>query len=119
MHIRPFRNQISEDKKNFAKELRKNQTIFEEKLWFYLRGKKLGIRFRRQAPILGYIVDFYCPRMSLIIEVDGSIHLKQKDYDRIREGHLRQHGFSVIRFTNDQVVYDMPGVLYEISKTIR
>src|SRR6266536_6063321 len=74
-----------------AKDLRRNMTTAEKVLWIYLRQGILGLKFRRQHPIGIYIADFYCHRVKLIIEVDGSIHDKKevKEYDERRENDLK------------------------------
>ncbi|MFN8300628.1 MAG: class I tRNA ligase family protein [Chitinophagales bacterium] len=91
----------------FAKEHRKNPTEAEAKLWDELRGEKLGYKFRRQHLIGKWIVDFACLREKLVVEVDGSIHDNQKEQDAGRTLELEQLGFTVIRFTNDEVLNDV------------
>lgn len=88
-----------------AAELRGQQTHAEEILWNYLRTKPLGFKFRRQHPFSNYIVDFYCHQLKLVLEVDGPIHQKEevKQADEIRESHLKDHGLSILRFTNDEI----------------
>ncbi|MBN2093856.1 MAG: endonuclease domain-containing protein [Candidatus Zambryskibacteria bacterium] len=87
------------------KELRKNQTKTEEKLWWYLKDKRLGIKFRRQHSIGGYILDFICKEKKLIIEIDGRVHLKKdnKEYDKVRDKYFEELNYKVLRFTNDEV----------------
>ena len=100
-----------------ASELRKNLTEAEHILWSALRRKQLkGKRFRRQHPIDIFIVDFYCHEHKLVIEIDSGIHqnMDQKEYDKGRSYELEKHGLKIIRFTNDQIIYDLPGVLQEI-----
>lgn len=90
-----------------ARELRKNATVAEKRLWALLRRKALrGIKFYRQYPIGYYIVDFYCPKHNLVIEIDGGIHddPDQKKYDQERENHLRGTGLKVLRFRNEAVL---------------
>ena len=60
------------------KDLRKNQTPQEEKMWWYLKDKRLGVKFRRQHSVSGYILDFYCKEKRLIVEIDGGIHQIKK-----------------------------------------
>jgi len=70
---------VTKEKLERAKELRRNMTSAEKLLWQEVRAKKLGVRFRRQQIIAGFIVDFYCHRAALVVEVDGDIHdLQQK-----------------------------------------
>ena len=82
-----------------ARALRANQTSAEGRLWGELRGRKLGgWKWRRQAPIGRYIVDFYCPAARLIVELDGSHHLDQQGYDARRTTFLEAQGLTVIRY---------------------
>jgi len=84
-----------------ARALRKELTPAERKLWAYLRGNKLnGVNFRRQHAIGNYIVDFVSIKKKLIIELDGSQHLEQTEYDNVRTGYLESQGYEVIRFWN-------------------
>ncbi|MEM8675964.1 MAG: DUF559 domain-containing protein [Cyanobacteria bacterium P01_G01_bin.67] len=99
-----------------ARQLRKNLTPAEACLWEALRGKKLaGLRFRCQHPVGNFILDFYCPSYKLVIEVDGEIHESQIDYDHARTSKLAEHGYTVLRFSNEQVINDLPLVLEEIK----
>ena len=87
-----------------AKELREEVTPMEEKLWQAVRSKRLGgFKFRRQHPIGPYIVDFFCFAKRLVIEIDGEVHQQQKDYDEARTLDLNDRGYSVLRFTNEEV----------------
>ena len=98
-----------------AGELRKELTTAERKLWAYLRGDQLnGINFRRQHAIGKYVTDFCSPKAKLIIELDGSQHLEQEEYDEERTNYLESQGYKVIRFWNDQVLNDMDGVIRAI-----
>lgn len=104
--------------KNFARENRKPLTESEELLWQELRNKQLGYKFRRQHAIDTYIADFICLEKSLIVEVDGEIHLSQKEKDEERTKVLNQLGFEVIRFTNQQVKENINAVLEEIKSKV-
>ena len=87
----------------FARVLRKNPTDAERRLWRHLRRKGLnGLRFRRQAPIGPYIVDFYCEARSLVIEVDGGQH--GASADAARDAWLVSHGYRVLRFWNNDLL---------------
>ena len=98
-----------------ARELRRNMTPAEKILWSRLRTNKFhGIHFRRQQVIDKYIVDFYCHKFALVIEVDGSIHELQKELDAEREAYLIERGFHVLRFANDEVLTDVFAVLEKI-----
>jgi very-short-patch-repair endonuclease len=85
-----------------ARDLRNTTTDAERHLWRYLRLQQLGhTRFRRQHPVAGYVLDFACPTLKLAIELDGSQHLDQQAYDAARSRTLQAHGYSVLRFWND------------------
>lgn len=100
-----------------ARELRGNQTSAERRLWNRLRGKQLaGFRFRRQHPIGRFIVDFCCVGQKLVVEVDGDSHASQVEYDESRTAWLREQGYAVIRFTNEQVRRCLDDVLTEIVR---
>ena len=93
-----------------ARQLRKSLTDAERVLWNILRNRQvLGYRFRRQAPIGPYIVDFVCFENRLVIEVDGGQHVEQADYDADRTGWLEGAGYRVIRFWNSQVLEETAG----------
>lgn len=101
--------------------MRKHPTEAEDKLWQALRGRQLnGYKFRRQVPVGGYVLDFYCPQIHLGIELDGSVHLDptQVELDRTRTQNLAAQGVSVIRFWNTQVVNHLDEVLVSIQKVI-
>ena len=110
---------ITSEKKQRAKELRRELTPEEALLWHELRTNKLaGWHFRRQQVIDGFIVDFYCHAASLIIEVDGGIHEMQKEQDAERDTHLISRGFRILRVTNDEVNNDIQGVLRKILENL-
>ena len=97
-----------------AREMRKNPTIAERKLWGYLRN--FSVKFWRQRPIDNFIVDFYCPKLKLVIEVDRDSHFTDSGlvYDKERTRVLEVYGLRVIRFTNDEVVQNFEGVCEQI-----
>jgi very-short-patch-repair endonuclease len=100
-----------------ARALRRPQTPAEQKLWAHLRGKQLcGLKFRRQQPVGRFIVDFYCARHRLIVEIDGDVHAYQVESDQARTEWLEQKGYRVIRFTNIQVLNQTDAVLEEIVR---
>ena len=102
-----------------AGELRREPTLAERKLWSVLRGNKLnGVSFRRQHAIGNYIVDFVSIKKKLIIELDGSQHLEQTEYDEERTRYLESQGYKVIRFWNDQIEKEMDGVIQVIEMTL-
>jgi very-short-patch-repair endonuclease len=101
-------------------ELRNNATQPEQKLWAVLRGKQLGVKFRRQHGIGHYIVDFYCPQCKLVIEVDGDSHYTDaaQKYDEQRDTYLQQLGLQVLRFTNEEINRNIAGVYEAIKRAI-
>ena len=104
--------------KDNRKALRKNLTPAEAFLWKHLQSKKLnGRKFRRQHGIDNFIVDFYCSKENLIIELDGEVHMNTtaQEYDKIRAQHLENHGFTVLRFENKMVFENLSSVLQEIK----
>lgn len=103
-----------------ADKLRNNPTAAESVLWGYLNGSQLGVKFRRQHPLGLYIADFYCHQHKLIIELDGGIHNRPDilENDLIRENSLLSEGFSVLRFSNDQVFSSIEVVLKDIETAL-
>lgn len=100
--------------KEFRRKLRHDRSPAEHILWRYLKGRQLlGLKFRRQHSIGRYIVDFYCPGIRLVVEVDGDSHFEeaQQEWDRVREGFMQQLGIRTIRFRNDEVRLDTQNVL--------
>jgi len=91
---------VTKEKQQRARELRRGMTPAEKVLWEELRANKLGVHFRRQQVIQGFIVDFYCHKSALVIEVDGDIHDLQHEEDARREKALRELGLRVVRFGN-------------------
>lgn len=102
-----------------AKELHRNMTPAEVKLWARLRAHRLeGIHFRNQHAIGNYVVDFCAPRKKLIIELDGSQHMEQEGYDTERTGYLESKGYTVLRFWNNNVINDIDGVIRAIIQAM-
>ena len=104
--------------KELARQLRNNATQAEKRLWKYLRNKQMrGYDFHRQKPIDEYIVDFYCYRLRLVIEVDGFSHGFEEVYnrDKRKEKKLAEFGFYVMRFPDEQVLTDIDAVLRNIE----
>lgn len=94
--------------------LRNNATEVEKILWNRLKNSQLGLKFRRQFSVSGYILDFYCPTVKLAIELDGEIHKFKTQYDRHRDQYLEAMEIKTIRFTNDQVTNDLKNVIKKI-----
>lgn len=97
-----------------ARELRKNMTDAERKLWYFLRDRRLsGLKFRRQVPIGPYIVDFACLEKKVIVEIDGGEHNfpDHRRYDSQRAAWLEAQGFRILRFWNNEVLSNIEAVL--------
>jgi len=113
----------------FARDLRKNQTPVEVKMWEKLRNRKLrGIKFLRQHPILVnqydgknifYIADFYCSEKKLVVEIDGLIHSLQIDHDKARDIIMNELRLSVLRITNDEAEKSVYEVLNKIKEYLK
>ena len=102
-----------------AGELRLNPTPAEAKLWSRLRAHRLsGVGFRRQHAIGNYIADFCAPGKMLIVELDGSQHLEQEEYDSRRTAFLESKGYKVLRFYNHDVMNDIDNVLEVIMENV-
>ncbi len=105
---------------HFAGELRRNPTPAEQKLWAVLRNQQIdGIRFRRQHAIGNFIVDFCAPRQKLVIELDGSQHLEQHEYDDERTTFLQSQGYQVLRFWNKDVMNNLRGIVTAIQYALK
>ncbi len=100
-----------------ARQLRREQTPAEARLWRELRGQQVeGLNFRRQHPMGSYVLDFYCPAARLVIEVDGDTHADRKGYDAERTEWLQERGYQVIRFSNREVCENLEAVVEEIER---
>jgi very-short-patch-repair endonuclease len=105
-----------------AKELRKEETEAEKILWKLLnRNQILGLQFRRQHPINVFVADFYCAKIKLVIEVDGSIHEipEYQAHDIGRSDVLNDFGITVIRFTNEQILEEIDTTIYQIETIVK
>ena len=103
-----------------ARELRKNMTPTEWAVWNHLRDKKTGVKFRRQAPIGKYIVDFFSLEIGLVVEIDGSQHYEEKNisYDNRRSAFFKRYGISIIRFNNHDVATNLEGLIEAVIKKV-
>ena len=101
------------------RELRHDQTFSEKLFWNCIRANQLGVHFRRQYSVQKYILDFYCSKLKLAIELDGAVHFtdEAKGYDEERTVVLNGFGIEVVRFTNDEIASDLDRVIEKI-KTI-
>jgi very-short-patch-repair endonuclease len=103
---------MSDNNTAIAKTLRKRPTDSERLLWKHLRAKQIeGYKFRRQEPMGRYIVDFACHEKRIVVEVDGSQHAKDKERDGERDRWLKEQGYNVLRFWNNEVLANIEGVL--------
>lgn len=92
-------------------------TNAERVFWNAVRNNKvMGLQFRRQQVIDGFIADFYCNQMRLVVEIDGGVHETQKDYDRLRDEFINRRGILVMRFHNEEVLSDIGEVVGKIEK---
>ena len=109
---------VEEYKKRQARSLRKNMTEAERVLWKHLRNRKLdGLKFRRQQIIEGFVVDFFCHELKLVVETDGEIHdtFEQKEIDEHRKNVFKLRGLKEIRLKNSEVLNDLPSALDKIK----
>ena len=103
----------------YARQMRREMTEPEKRLWFKLRAKRFrDIKFRKQKVIGRYIADFSCREPMLVIEIDGDTHGFQQDYDYVRSEYLNGQGYQVIRFTNLDVMENLDGVLTMIAEKV-
>ncbi len=115
---RPFQKPGAEPIKILlSRIMRRHPTAAEARLWSVLRSRQLGgWKFRRQDVIVGYVVDFYCADLRLVIEVDGPIHAELGPDDAVREADLRRAGAEVVRFSNDAVLYRLHDVVSVLAE---
>jgi very-short-patch-repair endonuclease len=102
-----------------AKSMRHDPVYVERLFWSYLRDRKLGgWKFRRQALIGPYIADYVCAQKNVIVELDGGVHALRRQRDKNRDAYLRNNGYIVLRFENNQVLRDLPGVVAQILQVV-
>lgn len=102
-----------------ARVLRNSTTDAERRLWQHLRLRQLGgFKFRRQVPLKGYIVDFLCAELKLVVELDGGQHSEQVAYDEIRTCVLQTSGYRVLRYWNSDALSRTTEVLEDILRVI-
>ena len=110
-----------ENKTILARNLRKNSTIQERRLWNLLKNRQFhNLKFKRQQPIGDYIVDFICKEAKIIIEVDGGQHNEPEniEYDKTRTEYLNTLGYKVIRFWNNEIYENIEGVVLRLKEEI-
>lgn len=113
-------NKISEREKR--RQLRKNTNDAEKLVWMYLRHKQVcGERFLRQFSVDHFVLDFYCPKLKLAIEIDGESHFSDEEtlkYDKDREEYIKNFGIEFLRFRNEQVYQNLDAVFSVIEKRV-
>ena len=109
----------SPSKQELAKQMRREMTEAENALWQALRRNQLlNSHWRRQQVIDGFIADFYCHATGLIVEADGNIHETQQDHDALRASLIAARTIRFLRFSNDQILQNLPGVLRAIGASL-
>jgi very-short-patch-repair endonuclease len=119
--IRDLREEMKRSNIERCRNLRKNQTEAERKLWRILRNRQLnGVKFRRQFPVSRYILDFYSPEYKLSIEADGIQHYEEKGkkQDQLRKKELLKLGIEILRFNDKEILNNIEGVYQIIYETI-
>ena len=111
---------VTDDKRVFARHLRREMTPHERKVWETVRDRRLGgFKFRRQQIIEGYIADFYCPSAAVVLELDGAVHADQREYDAYRDRVLSARQIVVVRMTNSRIDAEFMLVLAELEQLCR
>jgi very-short-patch-repair endonuclease len=109
--------QYNKSLKQLSRNLRRNMTDAEKLMWSKIRGKQLnGLQFYRQKIIGNYIADFYCPKIRLVIEIDGGQHYsaEEKERDRLRDEYMARAGVTVLRFSDRDVLKNLESVLEKL-----
>ncbi len=117
MGLVPYNRELKER----SRQLRENMTPAERVLWARIRSRQIrGLQFHRQKPVGEYIVDFYCHRAMVVIEIDGSQHSSREvaEADKARDEYMAGLGLKVLRFTNDEVLKDIDGVAERITQSL-
>ena len=112
-------NKKSEQEKR--RILRTNMTFCERLVWVFLRKKQYGYRFLRQYSVDHYVIDFYCPKLKLAVEIDGDVHdlSEQKQYDKVRQGELEKFGITFVRITNEELLGNPNKAFAKIEEIIK
>lgn len=113
-----FRKHCKRIKFKHARRMRDNPTPSERVLWQCLRLGRTGFKFRQQGIILGWIVDFYCAKAKLVVEIDGGYHStpKQLSKDARRDTAMKAYGFDIMRFSSEEVMADTQAVVRDITE---
>lgn len=112
----PYKRKLTQ----LARQNRNNPTPAEKKLWHEVLCRKQfeGYKFTRQKPIGDFIVDFYCSKLQLVIEIDGDTHAQNAEYDEVRTKMLNQYGLRVLRYTNRDVLNNIEGVHQDLTQVV-
>ena len=114
------KHRVSDDTLAASRNLRREMTPAEKRLWRRLRAGQLdGLKFRRQMAIGKYVADFACPAAHLVVEIDGDTHAEQDTYDAQRARELEKEWYGVVRFTNSDVHRNLQAVLEKILEECR
>ena len=115
-----YRNMQYKIKVYLARKFRKQSTKSEKIMWNYLQKRRfLNLKFRRQYICLNYIIDFYCYKLRLAIEIDGGIHNKQKTRDQLRQKLIERKGIRFIRIKSEEVENNIEDVLIQLKKKVK
>jgi crossover junction endodeoxyribonuclease RuvC len=106
--------------KSRRRDLRRKSTSEERLLWDRVRNNQLGVKFRRQFSVMGYVVDFYCPKSRLVVELLGGVHKnkEQQIYDEHRENYLKAFSIRILKFWNSDVENNLDKVIFEIKNNL-
>ncbi len=111
------RQRVNNNKLELARKMRRKMTPGERCFWNMVRNNKLrGLHFRRQQVLHGFIADFFCNDLNLVVEIDGGIHQGQRDYDQLRDMIINRYGVKVIRFSNEDVLNKGDWVLQRLKE---
>lgn len=112
-------NKITEKEKR--RQLRNNMTYCEKLVWMYLRKKQYGYRFLRQYSVDQFVIDFYCPKLKLAVEIDGDVHNsnEQKKYDTKRQNYIEKFEISFVRITNNELLGNPNKAFTKIEEAIK
>ena len=113
----PYKRKLTK----LARQNRKDPSPAEKRIWYEVLCRKQfeGYKFTRQKPLGGYIVDFYCSKLRLVIEIDGDSHAENREYDNARTEVLSQYGLRVLRYTNRDVLNNIEGVYRDLMEIIK
>jgi very-short-patch-repair endonuclease len=113
----PYKRKLTE----LARQNRNNPSSAEKKVWYEVLSRKQfeGYKFTRQKPIDHFIIDFYCSKLQLVIEIDGDSHAENAEYDKARTKVLNQYGLKVLRYTNRDVMNNIEGVYQDLIQIVK